>query len=342
MTAPARVAARSRLKLGAILAAILGSALALAVVGYVGFAAVLSAVALIGLRGLAFLCLYAVLPFALLGAAWWVIVPPSPARRWWKFILARVARDAAGELLPFSQLGGFVVGARAAVLQGISATTASATTIVDVTTELIAQLGFTGLGVAMLALILGLRSSHGDLLAAGVIGLALSAAGAAGFILVQRNASGLILRLTKRFAPALAARAGDVGRELDGLYERPLKLAIAVGIHLAAWVASATGVWLALRFAGVKIGLASILAIESLVYAVRSAAFVAPMGVGVQEAAYGLVGPLFGLPADLALAISLIKRARDLALGLPALLVWQALEGRRLAGAGRPAALESD
>jgi hypothetical protein len=38
----------------------------------------------------------------------------------------------------------------------------------------------------------------------------------------------------------------------------------------------------------------------------------------------------FGIPPDVALAMALIKRIPDLVLGLPSLLAWQALEGRRL------------
>jgi len=50
--------------------------------------------------------------------------------------------------------------------------------------------------------------------------------------------------------------------------------------------------------------------------------------------------PLFGAGAELGLAVSLLKRARDIVLGVPVLLVWQAIEGRRaLAGA---AGAESD
>jgi uncharacterized membrane protein YbhN (UPF0104 family) len=99
---------------------------------------------------------------------------------------------------------------------------------------------------------------------------------------------------------------------------------------LASWIASAAGVWLALRLSGVEIGLGAVMAIESLVLAVRSATFFAPMGVGVQEAAYALIGPVFGLSLEMSLALSLLKRARELAIGLPALLIWQGLEGRRL------------
>jgi len=58
--------------------------------------------------------------------------------------------------------------------------------------------------------------------------------------------------------------------------------------------------------------------------------FVAPAGLGVQEGTYALVGPLFGLPAEAGLALSLLKRGRDLVVGVPTLLAWQAVEGGRL------------
>jgi len=73
-----------------------------------------------------------------------------------------------------------------------------------------------------------------------------------------------------------------------------------------------------------------ILAIESLLYAVRSVAFLVPNALGIQEGAYVLLGAAFGLPPEMALALSLLKRARDLVLGIPALLLWQFVEGRRL------------
>jgi len=72
-----------------------------------------------------------------------------------------------------------------------------------------------------------------------------------------------------------------------------------------------------------------VLAIESLLFAVRNAAFIVPVGLGVQEGAYALLGPLFGLPAEAALALSLIKRARDISIGVPLLLSWQFVEMRQ-------------
>jgi hypothetical protein len=60
---------------------------------------------------------------------------------------------------------------------------------------------------------------------------------------------------------------------------------------------------------------------------VRSVAFMVPMAAGVQEGGYLVVGAAFGLPPDQALALSLLKRGRDLALGVPALIGWQVMEG---------------
>ena len=74
----------------------------------------------------------------------------------------------------------------------------------------------------------------------------------------------------------------------------------------------------------------TIVGVESLIYAVRSIGFAAPMGLGVIETGYVLVGHLFGLSPEFALALSLIKRARDIIIGLPAIGLWQFLEGRRL------------
>jgi hypothetical protein len=50
----------------------------------------------------------------------------------------------------------------------------------------------------------------------------------------------------------------------------------------------------------------------------------------VQEAGYAGLGALFGIPPEISLGVSLLRRARDLALGIPILLIWQLVEVRRL------------
>ena len=88
---------------------------------------------------------------------------------------------------------------------------------------------------------------------------------------------------------------------------------------------------------GAPIGFLAVLTVESLLLAVKSFGFAIPGALGLQEGAYAIIGPLFGLPAETALALSFLKRARDVAVGVPVLLVWNALEGRSLLRRRRPA-----
>jgi putative membrane protein len=314
----------------AILAAIVGLAGATVVVALVGWPAIVQSLARIGWRGLAVLIAYAALPFSLLGLAWSSLDPPWRPRRWLTFIAARMARDASGELLPFSQVGGLVVGARAAAIQGLAATWATATVVVDVLNELLAQLGFTIIGVVLLIGRLAGKPGEASEIGAAVAGLGVTAVSTSALVILQRRGLGIITGFLARIAPGAAAAAKETAVLIEGLHRRPGRLALAVCLHLLAWASSAFGVWLALDVAGVRISPLAVIGLEALVLAARSAMFIAPMGIGVQEASYAILGPLFGLSPDIAVALSLIKRARDLIIGAPVLLIWQIFEGRRM------------
>jgi uncharacterized membrane protein YbhN (UPF0104 family) len=81
---------------------------------------------------------------------------------------------------------------------------------------------------------------------------------------------------------------------------------------------------------GDPIGIGEALVIESLMHAVRGAAFAVPGALGAQEGALVLLCAAFGIPPEEAIALSLVKRAADLALGAPGLVAWQMLEWGRL------------
>ena len=66
--------------------------------------------------------------------------------------------------------------------------------------------------------------------------------------------------------------------------------------------------------------------------AVRLLAFMVPAGLGVQEAGLVLFGQALGISSELALSVSMAKRMREVLCGLPSLLSWQWMEGRRLRG----------
>jgi putative membrane protein len=233
-------------------------------------------------------------------------------------------------LLPLSQIGGYVLGARAVTLTGVDGTTATASTIVDVTLELFGQLAYTTLGLACLIYV----KPDAAIATPVAIGLAAAALLAAGFLVVQRRGFDLLDRfarmLGRGWADKTAAGAAALHAALTAIYRRRGCVSSSFGLHLACWIASTLEAWVALRFAGAPLGFATVLVIESLLYAARSIAFAVPNAVGVQEGAYILLGAGFGLTPETALALSLLKRARDLTIGVPALVAWQFLESGRL------------
>jgi len=44
---------------------------------------------------------------------------------------------------------------------------------------------------------------------------------------------------------------------------------------------------------------------------------------------YAALAPVFGLTPEIGLAISFLRRARDVVVAVPVFLAWQAIEGRR-------------
>lgn len=314
-----------RLTLGVALAGIL---LGTALVGYFGFGEVGHALFAVGWLGFFAIVAYHLAGIAFLGLCWYVLAPRSASLS--VFIWGRLIRDSGSEVLPLSQLGGYVMGARAVILLGLSGALAVASTIVDVTLEMLGQLGYTAIGLAILA---RLRPET-PLIGGTAIGIAVGLAALMGFIAVQRRGSGIVermlWRMARRWRQGAIATVRSIHDELAGIYRRRGAITLAGLLHLAAWVASSLEAWFALRLMGADLGIGVVIAIESLLYAIRSVAFAVPNAVGVQEGAYIVLGAAFGLTPEVALALSLLKRARDLVIGLPALLAWQVLEGRRL------------
>lgn len=309
------------MKISVIVAALAGLAVAAWLVLHVGFASVVAAAVSVGWAGFGLLCLFALGLFVVLGAAWFVLMPKAG---FWTFVWGRIVRDAAGEVLPFSQLGGILIGVRALVLRGMDAPAAFASGMVDIATELVGQIVFILIGIALFV-----ARSHSNLPSGAVAGLVFVLAGSAAFVLLQRKGIVLAERLAGRFLPAFALKTRAFRETVQEIYTHPARLAAASAIHLSGWILSAIGTWLAVRLIGGRLDIEGAIAIESIIGALRSAAAVVPGALGVQEAGYAMLMPLFGLTPEIGLAVSLLKRAREIAIGAPVLLIWQGLEGRR-------------
>ena len=315
------------MKLVSVFAAVIGLALIAALVVHFGAGPVARSFLALGGIGFTAICLIHLTLIALMGIAWWLLLPGMGP---WAGIWGRLVRDSASEVLPLSQLGGYVLGARALALHGIAGDAAAASTIVDVTLEFFAQLAYVAIALLWL-----LRLDPRSWVALPItLGLIFAVGLAFGFLAAQRRGFGLLDRfagaLGRGWADKTAAGAASLHAAVAAIYARPVSVWASFVLHLVCWIASAAEIWLALRFMNAPRGLGVVLVIESLIYAIRSVAFAVPNAVGVQEGAYILIGGGFGLTPDTALALSLLKRARDFVIGLPVLGIYHLIESGRL------------
>ena len=311
-----------------MLAGVIGLTVAVAVIGYFNFGAVLAAIRPIGPGGFLVVILAQVALFIPLGLAWQMAGTPKAGPSL-IFMWGRLMREAASDVLPFSQLGGLVIAGRVAVLGGVGAGEAFASSVIDITVEIAAQLIYTLVGVAVLAARLR-RTGHrdGPLMWSLAVGLVVGGAIVAGMVATQKKGVGLFEQVLRKVAPGAADHAQDAHQAFQAAYAERGRLFASLVLHLVGWFGGAFGAWLILKFIDHPLPYLSVVAIESILFAIRNAAFIVPSGIGVQEGAYALLGPLFGLPVEVALALSLIKRARDITIGVPVLLGWQAAESR--------------
>ena len=274
----------------------------------------------------------------LAGLTWWLLFPKHPRPQPSVCALLRIVREGANTLLPLAQIGGDVIAARLLTFWHIPGPLAAATVIVDVLAQAGTQFLFALVGLALLiAHGVGGNFVYDIAWALGAAALALT-----GFYVAQRHGGEkLVNALLKRLARGREWQINGtfeaVFHRLHEVYGRRRAIALTVICHLGVWFIGALEVWVGLTAMGYHPTYAEAVAIESLAQAARGAAFVVPGAVGVQEGGLVVLCALFGIPAHSALALSLIKRAADIMVGVPGLVAWHALETRRFNRRGKRA-----
>ncbi|HVO00896.1 MAG TPA: lysylphosphatidylglycerol synthase domain-containing protein [Candidatus Cybelea sp.] len=284
--------------------------------------------------GFAGLVLWRFASLLVAGTAWRMLFARGSRPGFSIAIVARWVSESVNGLLPVAQVGGELARARLAFhalkRQGKAASgmDAAATVIVDMTLALVAQVLFSLLGLWQLW---RLNDHATARLATGIVVSVLPL-----LLLVVAQHQGAI-----RGGTALAARFGLTRLVADESQDHPLwarlaalygRLSISVPVsaaHVLAWTCRAGETWLALRMMGHPIGVLDAVMIEGLLSAARTIGFLLPAGLGVQEGALLLLCGWVGVPGHMALALALLKRARELAVGMPGLAVWAVLERPR-------------
>lgn len=326
------------MKLTAYVAGLLGTALFIALVIHSDVAGMLQT-ALRGGWPLLWLIPYRTVYFLLYAAGWQVLLRPyDPARRAGIGYLLWVTtvREAIDRLLPVASVGGAVAGVRLLGWRAVPAACAGATVIMEILLTLIASWLFAVVGVALL---INFDVAAADyrrvifiLLLCLPIPLVLARMLGTGALFGRLQS--LIVRIAGLPVSPAGARALDA--ELRSSLGRRRALVAAGALQFGALISGSVEIWFALRLFAQPVGFGAALLLESLLQAFRHVAFMVPASLGVQETVLVVFGHSLGVGAEAAIAVSLVKRLREVTYGVASLVSWQWMEGRRLrAGAAR-------
>jgi putative membrane protein len=264
--------------------------------------------------------------------AWWVLFPKSGRLPLGRIYWMRWIGESVSTLVPSAAVGGDIVRARLAAISGVALPIAVGTVLVDITLGVFTQAGFTLLGLVLLVDVSGQKNFVGPTLLGTVVGVL----AVAGFYFVQRLGMfrflGIIIaRLANSPEWQSLGQSGEIlDRTVRALYARRRGVVLCCVTTIVSLVVGSGEIWIALHSLNLNATFTNALILQSMALTIRSAAFAVPSGLGVQEAGYLIVGNLLGIPGEAAFALSLIARVRELALGVPGLVVWQLIEGRRL------------
>jgi putative membrane protein len=307
-----------------VIALIVGVAAVAATVFYAGAGAVVRAVASLRVTGLLLLALVHVPMVALMGCAWRLASGSDPPASLRRFVWARFVRDAAGELLPFLQLGGVLFGVRA-LGRGRAITVGAVSAGIDGIVELAAKVPYALVALVAL-LVLAPQSRLTRPLSLALVATAIFV----GILLFARRS---LTASLEAMARAISARWPEVFALADGPLDRQIRLSFerilrergylwcGFALHLVCWFLAAGEVWITFRLLGIDLSLSEALAIDGTVAGLRTFGWMVPAAAGVQEASYLLAAAVFGIPAAAGIAASFARRARDVLLGLATLLV---------------------
>lgn len=314
----------------AVLFGLVGLAVATGIILYSGVEEVIKALAIAG-WGILWTSLFHIIPLFLCVVGWRILLPGHKRPSYGFFLYILWLRAAVNNLMPVARIGGEVVAIRVMIKHGIRKTIAVASTVVELTTSVIAVFIFDVVGVSMFAWHVADRQLEWKLF----LGLLLALPVVLAMLIVQK--AGFFGLLSKIFNlmfknswEKFAGNSAQLDRAVHTSYRRYDRILMCGFWQLLSWTSGTIEIWLALYFLNHTIPLDQALMLEALIQVATSASFIVPGALGVQEASFVFFGHLLGLTPEIAAAMAVIRRCRDIILFIPGLVVWQIQEGRWL------------
>jgi putative membrane protein len=308
----------------------IGLAAATAIIVWSGYGQVAQALSVAGF-GIVWTSLFHLIPMTCCIIGWRMLIPGKKRPSHLFFLYTLWLRSAVNNLMPVARIGGEFLAVRILMKHGVRQSSAIASTTVELTLSVLGVFVFDVIGISMFAFHVGANSVVLRL----ALGLLLTVPVLAALVIIQRiGFFGLLDKILalvirdkwKKFAGGIAR----LDRAVHTIYRRRVRVLISGFWQFMAWLLGAGEIWLALFYLGHPLPIQQAVMIEALIQASSSAAFAIPGALGVQEAGFVLFGHMLGLAPDIAAALAVIRRCRDVIVYVPGLIAWQIQEGRWL------------
>ncbi len=332
--APSRVTSSSRFRTWCMTLAfgMLGLVVTLLLAIHAGIQGIIGTLAMAGISVLWLVPIHTV-PIVLDSQGWKTLLTESNHKvsSLFLFWVAGI-REAMNGLLPVLRVGGELTGIRLAAQGGTTKALAVASVVVEVTLTLLSQIIFTLSGIWLLVGVGHSQESIDSIITATLVAAVIVSV----FILAQHGRPFTFFKRLLKYAGANERILGWLGEPflfdhaIKRLYQDKGKLLKAMLWQMAGLFAGVAETWFALWLMDHRVGWGPALILESLSQATRSASFFVPSGIGVQEGSLVVFGSMLGIQPDVSLALSLVKRMREVIFGLPFLISWQWFEHNRM------------
>jgi putative membrane protein len=267
------------------------------------------------------------------GAAWLALVPEPHRPRLLAAVWIRWVGGSINDLLPSARLGGDILTARLATIRGgLSPSLAAGVAIVNMTISVAMRILVTIATLLLIASVTGLGKLYVPTFVAGLTALI----AVIGFYLTQRFGlfrliTGAVSRLKSLSKWTSVIQSGaNFDDTVRRLYSRLPALLVCALFWIASWLIGCVETWVALFALGIETSFIVALIVETVGQSIRSVFFIVPAGLGIFEGGMVMICGLLGISGDVALALSLIRRAREALISGPGLIIWQFVEARRV------------
>jgi len=238
----------------------------------------------------------------------------------WRLLAIRTAGEVVNMTTPTAYLGGEPLKAYLLKQYKVPMAEGGASVVIAKTTMTIAEVFYILVGIALGFWILGVGSSAGQSVAAGLVSVGLLVCSIAGFVFIQRRglfASILAgvrkLGLRIKFLEAQEEHLRSIDQTILNFYSHHQKAFYAsIVVYFFGWMAEALEVFVIIYYLGGPTNLLSTISIGALAVFIKGGTFFIPGSLGAQDGGNLLLLKAFGYSDITGITFALLRRFREL------------------------------